>query len=166
MSRIRSWLAYLWASLATPLVLATFVGNPLFAGALANGMGVSISPRITGGPPMAEVVRDGYRVLLRQPVFAGLLGPRATGFIQIEWLPDDARELPVTVETPVDFDRDGIVDFVLAMNTRENTATLSVASDAVLGIDRVFALPRDRVVRVALRRAKRPSCLAPPAGGA
>jgi hypothetical protein len=152
MRTIRSWLAYTWAILATPLVLATFVGNPFFAGALAESVGVTINPRITGGPPMTETQEDGYRTLTRQPVFAGLLGQRATGFIQIEWLPQEGHDLPATVETAVDYDGDGAVDFVATMRTRENTATLVSQNEAVLGIERVYNLPRDRVVRIALSR--------------
>ena len=152
MRTIQSWLAHTWAFLATPLVLATFVGNPFFAGALAKSTGVTITPRIIGGPPMTEVKEDGYRTLTREPVFAGLLGLRATGFIQIEWLPDEGHDLPATVEAAVDYDRDGALDFVVTMQTRENTATLVSQNAAVLGIDRVYSLPRDRVVRIALRR--------------
>ena len=152
MKRVRSWLAYTWVALATPLILATFVGRSFFARALAEGTGVTVSPWITGGELLTESTRDGYRIVIRQPVFDGLLGPRSTGFVQVEWLPDEGRDLPDTLEAFVDYDLDGGVDFVVAMNARENRATLVMAGGAVMGIDRVYNLPRDRVVRVALNR--------------
>jgi hypothetical protein len=152
MAKLRSLLAYTWAVLATPIVLATFMGLPVFSRALAEGTGVKVSPWFVGGEVMREVEHAGYRTVLRRPVFEGLLGARSTGFVQVEWLPAKGASLPDALVEEIDYDGDGSVDFVVNLDTATNQAVIAPRVPRVIGLDRVYVLGGERVIRVALRR--------------
>ena len=49
MNRLKSILGYVWAILAIPIVLATFIGMDFWARGLAKATAVKISPWYTGG---------------------------------------------------------------------------------------------------------------------
>jgi len=152
MAKLKSLGAYAWAGLATPIVLATFVGIPFFSRALVAATGVRISPRYVGGDVAREILHQGYRTVLRRPVFDGLFGPRSTGFVQIEWFPADGSKLPDVVREAIDYDGDGSADFWVELDTRANRATLIAYSRRVLGVEHVYATSPERVIRVGLRR--------------
>jgi hypothetical protein len=152
MKRLISFLAHTWALVATPIVLGTFMANDSLSALLADGTGVTVSPWHSGGPIARETQHDGYRTVLRQPVFAGLVGQRAIGFVQVEWIPADGRDLPDPIRDSVDYDGDGSADFSVELATRANRATVSPHSARVLGLEHVFSLERDCAIRVRLRR--------------
>jgi hypothetical protein len=152
MRKLKSALALTLAALATPVVLVTFMGMGPLARTLAEGTGVVISPWYTGGEVARTVAHEGHRTLVRRPVFDGLLSPRAEGFVQVEWTPDDGRTLPLSLREEVDADGDGRADFVVDLDTAVNQATVQPLSRAVLGLERVYVLGAERAVRVRLRR--------------
>jgi hypothetical protein len=152
MVRLKSFLAHAWVLLATPIVLATFVGMPFFSSAFARGTGLKVSPWFVGGDVLRETPHDGYRVVLRKPVFEGLIGQRSTGFVQVEWLPAEGASLPPALHEPIDYDGDGTADFTVDLDTGSNQAAITAHSPRVLGIERVYSLTRERVIRVRLRR--------------
>jgi hypothetical protein len=153
MSRLKSALALALAALATPVVLATFMGIGSWSKALAEATGVVISPWYTGGEVARTVPHDGYRALVRRPVFDGLIGPRAEGFVQVEWSPGEGMALPAALREEVDAEGDGRIDFVVVLNTAANRATVQALSGTVLGLERVYDLGAERAVRVRLRRS-------------
>jgi hypothetical protein len=161
MSKLKSALALALAALATPVVLATFMGMGTWAKALAEGTGVVISPWYTGGEVARTVAHEGHRTLVRRPVFDGLIGPRAEGFVQVEWTPDEGKALPAALREEVDADGDGRADFVVDLDTVANRGNVAPLSPAVLGLERVYDLGAERAVRVRLRRVvsgpKRPA---------
>ncbi len=152
MAMLRSILAHAWAVLATPIVLATFVGLSFFSYSLTLGLGLEVSPRLTGGAVASEIPHDGFRTVVRRPVFDGLFGQRATGFVQVEWLPVPGLSLPATLEDQIDYDGDGRADFGVEMDTAASRATIVPYSPRVTGIDHVYQFEQARVIRVALRR--------------
>jgi hypothetical protein len=155
MLKMKSALALAWAALATPIVLGTFIGIPWWSRALAEGTGVVVSPWYTGGELARTVAHDGYRTLVRRPVFDGLIAPRAEGFVQVEWAPDPGRALPLVLREEVDADGDGRIDFVVDLDTAANRAMVQGISTSVLGLERVYDLRAEKAVRVRLRRLPR-----------
>jgi hypothetical protein len=152
MGKLKSLGAYTWAVLATPIVLATFLGISFFSRALAVGTGVKISPWYLGGDVVREIDHGGYRTVLRRPVFEGLIGQRSTGFVQVEWFPAEGTSLPGLVREGIDYDSDGSADFTVELDTVANRATVAAHSPRVLGLEHVYKTSPERVVRVALRR--------------
>jgi hypothetical protein len=150
MTRLRSVLAVSWAVLATPIVVGTFVGLSFLSHGLAAGTGIRISPWFTGGEVVRTIEHDGYRTLVRRPVFDGLLSERDRGFVQVEWAPLEGRSLPARLREEVD--GDGAADFVIHLDTGANQATVDPLSPRVLGLQRVYDLGVEKAVRVELRR--------------
>jgi hypothetical protein len=152
MVKLKSLFAYAWVLLATPIVLATFMGYRSFSRTLAEATGVKVSPWFVGGDVVREIEHGGYRTVLRRPVFKGLVGQRSTGFVQVEWQPAEGLSLPELVKESVDYDGDGTDDFAVSLETAANRATLASHSARVLGVERVYDLGRERAIRVRLRR--------------
>lgn len=152
MSKLRSFLATTWAVMATPVVLATFIGNQGFSGWLARSTGVVVSPWYSGGEVAREIGHEGYRTLVHRPVFDALVGQRSTGFVQVEWVPAAGASLPERVTEAIDYDGDGAADFTVAFASRGTEVTLTPHGSRVRGLERVYRLEREKVVRVALRR--------------
>jgi len=158
-----------WAAAAVPLVLATFIGMDGWARVLVSTTGVVISPWYTGGSVVRVIEHGAYRTHVRRAVFEGLLGPRSTGFVQVDFLtpppaagaaagggsaagraPQAAR-LPERLTEAVDFDGDGAADFRVDVDSRTGSARVTALSPRVLGLDEVFRLDRGLGLRVRLR---------------
>ena len=150
MGHLRSLIGYLWALLALPIILATFIGQDFWANQLVDATGIHVSPWLTGGEVTQTIDHQQYRTILHQPVFEGLVRPRSQGFVQINWQPV-APILPDIISETIDYNRDGIADFQIELNTQTNRADLSHKQPYVLGIERVYQLANERVVRILLK---------------
>ena len=151
MNRLKSILGYVWAILAIPIVLATFIGMDFWARGLAKATAVKISPWYTGGEVTRTRTHKGYRTEIHRPVFDGLLGERDEGFVQINWIPE-GTELPPVIEEEIDFNGDGSSDFFIRLNTRTNEAFLRPYNGKVISVRQVLNLGNERVVRIWLKR--------------
>lgn len=154
MSRIVKCLAYAWALMAGPMVLATFMGMEFFAGKLVGVTGLHIHPIYAGGEVARTIDHEGYQTLLRRPVFDGLVRQRNTGFVQIEWRPGDAN-LPELIDEKIDFDQDGKVDFRVQLSTNTDTTTLDPLDSRVLSADKAIKVQNVRILRVNLQKRSR-----------
>ncbi|MGE5607055.1 MAG: hypothetical protein ACM3YE_15370 [Bacteroidota bacterium] len=150
MKRIISKLAYLWALLALPIVLAAFIGNSFWAEKLITITGLQISPWDTGGEIVQTINHDTYQTLIHRPVFDGLIAERKKGFVQVDWRAVGGV-LPKKINEAIDYDRDGIVDFRIQWDTGRNDAEVIAASPDVIGLGGVYRLESERVVRVLLK---------------
>jgi hypothetical protein len=151
MACMKSFLGYAWASLAGPLVLATFMAMPLFANRLVAVTGLHVHPLYTGGAVARTVEHGPYQTLIHRPVFDGLIGARSRGFVQIQWRPTDTN-LPEQIDESVDFDTDGTSDFQIHLNTRTNEADLQNSDPRVLSVAAVIPVGNARIIRVNLLR--------------
>jgi hypothetical protein len=151
MSRIRTHLAYGWAFLAAPLVLATFMGMDFFAGRLVAVTGLHVHPLYTGGEVAQTIDHGRYQTLIHRPVFDGLVGQREYGILQIQWQPKDAN-LPERIDEAIDLDADNTSEFTIRLNTKTNTADLELSGDRFLALDEVITVANTRVVRISLKR--------------
>ncbi len=150
MSRIKTFLAYTWAFLAAPLVLATFMGMDSFAGKLVAVTGLHVHPIYTGGAIAQTIDHGSYQTLIHEPVFDGLLGPRKHGFVQIEWRPKDAT-LPERIEEPIDLDANGTSEFAIRLDTKTNDAGITPSDPCILSLDEVLTVGDTRMIRVHLK---------------
>jgi hypothetical protein len=151
MSGIRTYLAYGWALLATPLVLVTFMGMEPLRDRFVAITGLHVHPLYTGGEQAQTIDHPSYQTIVNRPVFDGLIGQRRKGFVQIQWQPKDAN-LPDLIDEQVDFDQDGKVDLEIHLDTRANQARLDASDPRVLSIDEVVKVRSGRLVRVSLLR--------------
>ncbi len=151
MSGIRSYLAYGWALLATPIVLVTFMGMDGLKERLVAITGLHVHPLYTGGEQAQTLDRGPYQTIVHRPVFDGLVAQRRTGFVQIQWQPKDAN-LPDLIDERIDYDQDGKADLEIHLDTRTNQARLDPNDSRVVSIGEVIKVKNGRLVRVNLRR--------------
>lgn len=154
MKRIISKLAYLWALLALPIVLAAFIGNSFWAEKLITLTGLGISPWNTGGEIVQTINHGTYQTTIHRPVFDGLISQRKKGFVQVDWRADEGTLLEIISEE-VDYDRDGTTDFQIQLDTGNNQAEIKPLSPYVIGLWGVYRLQNDRVVRILLKNKRR-----------
>ena len=143
-------LGYAWAVLCTGVALATFMGNAYFGRALAIATGVTVSPWFSGGEVRRVIDHEGYRTLIHRPVFDGLVGDRASGFIQVNW--QGATDMPQQIKEEVDYNDDGQPDFIIRVDTLTGKADLVAYNRKVTGITRTSRLSDGWAVRIAVNR--------------
>ncbi len=151
MSRLKTVLAYSWAFLAAPLVLATFMGMNFFAGKLVAVTGLHVHPIYTGGAIAQTIDHGSYQTLIHEPVFDGLVGRRNHGFVQVEWQPKDAN-LPERIDELIDFDADGTGEFAIRLDTKTNDTGITPSDACVLSLGEVLTVGNARIARINLKR--------------
>jgi len=151
---IRSGLGYTWAVLCLVVVLATFIGLNFWSNSLAQGTGIQVSPRYTGGEVRQSTDHGQYLTLVRRPIFDGLLGERSEGFVQIDWVPKDQQSLPATIEEEFDIDGDGTAEFGIRLDTSTAKADLIKKQPWVLSADRLIAIDKELILRVRLQNPR------------
>jgi thiol:disulfide interchange protein len=150
MSRVRAILGYFWAILALPIILATFIGNGFWAEKLVTATGLKVSPWLSGGEVQQTIHHQQYQTLIHQAVFQDLLWQRSRGFIQIDWQPQKGV-LPEVIDEAIDYDQDGNADFRIQLNTQTDTAKLIILNYHVMGIEHIYKVENERIVRIGLR---------------
>lgn len=153
MGRLGAVLGYTLGGLALVIVLATFVGFPVWEKALVAGTGVRVSPRFTGDEVVRTVSHGCYETRIHRPVFQALFGERDEGFVQVDWAPADS--LPVGLDDAIDYDGDGTVDFVVRVDTGTGRAEVTPVGPEVIGLRSVCRLDDGWAVRVDLRNTHR-----------
>ncbi len=148
MTRLTAVFGYLWAFLMVPLVLAAFLGMPVWSHALVAATGLKVSPRFSGGDVVHEIDHGTYRTRIHRPVFDGLLGERSLGFVQIDWTSDGA--LPHRIDEEIDLGDRGACIHV-GLDTAAHSAEVTGLAEPVLGLAGVYGLHHGVAVRIKLR---------------
>ena len=161
--RILSILAYTGAGLMLLVaVCVPFVLFQVFSNAVAHA-GLHIDPAYSGGTIARTMQRDGYRILIYQPVQPRML-ERIEPFVQIVFEPADA--LPAHVSEEIDLDGDGRPDvrvsFIMPADpnaplrgdvTALNASYISLASVGGESFSRMVVRTGNKIViRVPLNR--------------
>jgi len=151
MKRLKKFLAYGWALMAMPILLASFMGMNSLGKKLVSFTGLKVSPLYTGGEVAQTIKHEGYETLIHQPVFDGLVCERKDGFVQIGWKATGDK-LPESIDELIDFDRDGKSDFRIKLNTITNQGQMEAQSSGVVALGRILVLKNERIVRVSLKK--------------
>lgn len=154
MKRISSILGFLWALLALPIVLATFIGNGYWAEKLITVTGLHISPWDTGGEVVQTIDHGIYQTLLHRPVFDGLVAERKKGFVQVNWKASGGV-LPERIDEEIDYNRDGAKDFRIQLDTGRNKAEIIALTPYVIGLGGIYNLENERAVRILLKNKRK-----------
>jgi len=125
MQRLTAVLGYTGAVLTVVAMLVMpFVLFPLFQRGVA-ATGVEVDPVYSGGPTARIIEKDGYRIIVNQPVHSRALLARPAAFVQIAWAP--AGALPALISDEVDLDGDGRTDLTACFEVpADTTAALFV----------------------------------------
>ena len=125
MRRVQAVLGYTVAVLTVVAMLVMpFVLFPLFQRGVA-ATGVQVDPVYLGGAVARTIPKDGYRIIVHQPVRSRAPLARPTAFVQLAWVP--AHSLPERISDEVDLDGDGRADLTACFDVpADSTMALSV----------------------------------------
>jgi hypothetical protein len=152
---LKSGIGYVWAAACLAVILTTFVGLNFWTKSLADGTGLHISARYSGGEIRQTVDHGSYRTLLHRIVFDGLVGERSRGFVQLDWVPREKETLPAIMEEDLDIDGDGSAEIGVRIDTVAGKAELQHRTHWVLGLEPLITSGSERILRVQLRNPHR-----------
>ena len=115
--KLKSALGYTWAASCLVVILSTFVGLNFWERTLAKGTGIHVSPVFSGGEVLQTFDHGAYRTLVHRLVFDGLVGERAEGFVQIDWVPKERQSLPAVLEEDLDIGGDPSPEISVRLDT-------------------------------------------------
>jgi hypothetical protein len=152
MNIVKRVLGYFWAGLGIPVILITFIGEEFWVEKLIVDSGFKVAAWAGGGEIVQTLQLADYQTRIHRPVFDGLFWEKRTGFVQIDWT--SGETLPEQIDERIDFDRDGVEDFQITLNTQTNTAILVAFDPRVVSLsqEEVLVFEHARTVRVVLKK--------------
>jgi hypothetical protein len=120
MKKIKIAAGILWSILCLLLILVLFPGLNNFSSGISRLPFMKINPNLTGGEAAEQIVMKSCTLVVRKPVFDGLIGERKQGFVQIDW----RGNLPEIVSDTIDYDLDKKPDFVIRISRSESSTVL------------------------------------------
>jgi hypothetical protein len=127
MKKIKAILGIFWAFLCLVLIIILFPGLNNFSSKVGTLPFMKINPNYTGGDPERETVMQGCTLVVRKPVFDGLVGERMKGFVQIDW----RGKLPEVINDSIDYNMDGKSDFIVMITPPKPDAELKILNPKV-----------------------------------
>jgi hypothetical protein len=92
---------------------------------------MKINPRYSGGEEAFTELMPSCTLVVRKPVFNGLLKERKTGFVQVDW----RGKIPEIISDTIDYNLDRSPDFVVRINTASENSELTPISGNVEDIN-------------------------------
>ena len=146
MKKLLSVPAYLWAFVCVLLIPITFMGNESFARKMAKLPFMKVHPVYTGGDSLFSYQQDSMLITINKPVFAALIGTSNKGFAQVKI----SGNLPKTIKSNIDYNRDGQADFNFNIDTRDGKTQIEPLSEEVKGLQVSSKVKDYWVIRVNL----------------
>jgi hypothetical protein len=120
MKKIKIAAGMFWAILCLLLILVLFPGLNNFSSGVSRLPFMKINPNLTGGEAAEQIVMKSYTLVVRKPVFDGLIGKKKQGFVQIDWRGD----LPDIISDTIDYNLDNKPDFVINISRSASSTIL------------------------------------------
>jgi hypothetical protein len=155
LQRLKSIFGYTWAVLCLIVILATFLGLGFWERTLADVTGIHVSPVFSGGEVRQAIDHDAYRTLVHRPVFDGLLGERANGFVQIDWVPKDKQSLPAAISEDIDLNGDSMAEIRVVVDTASGKVQLARNAPWVLDPEPLVKVDSEQILRIHLRNPRK-----------
>jgi hypothetical protein len=128
MKKVKTVLGIFWAVLCLVLIIILFPGLNGFSAKMASLPFMKINPNLTGGDISKQIVMESFTLVVRKPVFDGLIGERKKGFVQLDW-----RGTPSEIiNDSVDYNSDGKTDFIVRIDRKNNSTELRPLSPEVI----------------------------------
>ena len=140
----------MWAILGLFLILILFPRFGNFTLSASKLPFMKINPRYSGGDIASERISVNCTLIIRKPVFNGLLKERKNGFVQIDW----RGNIPEKIDDTIDVDSDSIPDFGIMIDTKASNTQLQPMNKNINGIDISTPTSYGWTVRVKLKRQK------------
>jgi hypothetical protein len=112
---------------------------------------LKVSPWFSGGEVARNIDHGIYATRIYHPVFAGLIGQRSEGFVQVDW--EKTASMPAQIDELVDLDGDGKPDFRIQWNTLTEAVSLTPLGPSVISLRSHSTLSDRFVIRVNIRNS-------------
>lgn len=148
MKKLKTITGIIWAFMALIVIFILFPGLNNFSVALSKMPFMKINPNFSGGNVAFSNIQPGCTLVVREPVFDGLLSERRRGFVQLDW----RGNVPEYISDTIDFNRDGTPDFIVNLNRKDAGTTINPLSGIVKGLDVSTPTSWGWAVRVKLKK--------------
>jgi len=118
MKKVKIIAGIVWAFLGLILIIILFPGLNNLSGSVSRLPFMKLNPRYSGGEIANQIVTGSCTLNIRKPVFNGFFNDRERGFVQLDW----HGKLPDKISDTIDYNLDGIPDFMITVN-RINSKT-------------------------------------------
>lgn len=119
-----------WALLGLLLMLGLFPGMDKMSASVSRLPFMKINPRYSGGMVMQSISNENCTLNIRKPVFNGFLKELESGFVQLDW----HGNVPEIIKDSIDYDQDGIKDFSISIDRKNNQSKIEAYNRKVTGI--------------------------------
>lgn len=127
MKKLRITAGITWSFICLILIIILFPGLSSFSSLTANLPFMKINPNYSGGVVAHRLISEGCTLDIRKPVFDGLFRERDLGFVQIDW----RGRIPDKIRDTIDYNSDGIPDFLIMIDRVGNITSLEPLSNKV-----------------------------------
>jgi hypothetical protein len=128
MKKIKIAAGIFWAFLCLILILILFPQLNTFSSGVSRLPFMKINPNFTGGEIAERIVMESCTLVVRKPVFDGLIGERRHGFVQVDW----RGGLPDIISDSIDYNSDRKADFIIKIDRKNNSTELMPLDPHVL----------------------------------
>jgi hypothetical protein len=131
MKKIKITAGIIWAFACLILILILFPGLTGFSKSLAQLPFMKINPNYSGGEIAFSEIQPACTLVVRKPVFDGLLSERKHGFIQVDW----RGQIPEIINDTIDYDSDNNPDFIITVNSASSYTEIESLNKQVKDIN-------------------------------
>lgn len=125
-------LGFGWVIVFAVCGIMIFMGIGSWMEKLLTGQGVEILSKFNGGDVLYESPSADYLLLVHEPVHDGVFVKSTTSYVQIDWLA--AEHLPDRIEEGIDYNRDGVDDLKVEIDTLNNKITCDILDAHITGL--------------------------------
>jgi hypothetical protein len=130
MKKIKIAAGIFWAILCLILIMILFPQLNTFSSGVSRLPFMKINPNFTGGEVAERIVMESCTLVVRKPVFDGLIGERRHGFVQVDW----RGKIPDIINDTIDYNMDKIPDFAIRINQSEHLTLLNPLNPKVMEV--------------------------------
>ena len=141
-----------WAILGLILIIILFPGLNGMAFSVSRLPFMKLNPNYTGGEVAYQTIAESCTLDIRKPVFNGFLKEKKTGFIQIDW----RGNLPEMIKDSIDYNKDGRIDFLIAIDRKTAKTRIDQLNKDVKGLLISTQTSYGWAVRVGLKKPPNP----------
>ena len=131
MKKIKITAGIIWAFAGLILILILFPGLTGFSKSLSLLPFMKINPNYSGGEVAFSEIQPACTLVVRKPVFDGLLKEKKHGFVQVDW----RGNMPERINDTIDYDMDNIPDFIININSASSDTNLESFNKQVKDIN-------------------------------
>jgi hypothetical protein len=121
MKRVKIVAGIIWAFIGLVIIIILFPGLNSFSASASKLPFMKINPNYSGGEVANRYISEGCTLVVRKPVFDGLIRERKSGFVQIDW----RGNLPGIINDTIDYNTDSRPDFVIRIDSANMVTSIS-----------------------------------------